>query len=428
MRESSAIGRLLLAATLTAAGAGVGGMALAMLLHAIQHLAYHYSLSHVVSHQSFLSGVEGATPLRRLMAAIGAGVVAGVGWYALYRYGRPLVSVKRAVDEGAPMPLGSTIVHALLQIVTVALGSPLGREVAPREVGALIGTRLAAVFALPAEQRTWIVAAGAGAGLAAVYGVPLAGAVFTLEVLLGTFNPSAAALGLFMSTLAALIASLGLGSDVQYAIPALPHDHWLTVWALVSGPIFGVAGFAFRRATAAVRAQTPRGVWLPVLCMLSFTALGLLSMCFPELPGNGKGSVQLGFQGEMALGMACTLLALKVAVICASLRAGAMGGLLTPGLACGALLAIVCSALWNAALPSVSASACAVVGGAAFLATSMRMPLTAIVLVAELTDLPYALGPAVLLAVAGSVCAERICNWEGGSLFRCWKREPLRRP
>ena len=105
-----------------------------------------------------------------------------------------------------------------------------------------------------------------------------------------------------------------------------------------------------------------------------------------------------------------------------------MGGLLTPGLACGALLAIVCSALWNAALPSVSASACAVVGGAAFLATSMRMPLTAIVLVAELTDLPYALGPAVLLAVAGSVCAERICNWEGGSLFRCWKREPLRRP
>ncbi len=62
MRESSAIGRLPLAATLTAAGAGVGGMALAMLLYAIQHLAYHYSLSHVVSHQSFPVRREGATP------------------------------------------------------------------------------------------------------------------------------------------------------------------------------------------------------------------------------------------------------------------------------------------------------------------------------------------------------------------------------
>lgn len=409
MRDTAAIGRLLLAGTLTAVGAGLGGMALALLLHAIQHLAYHYSLSHVVSSESFLAGVESATPHRRLAVAMGAGVVAGVGWFALYRYGRPLVSIKRAVDEGAPMPPGSTIVHALLQIVTVAMGSPLGREVAPREIGALIASRLAAVFALPAEQRTWIVAAGAGAGLAAVYGVPLAGAVFTLEVLLGTFNPSAAALALFMSALAALIASLGLGSGVQYAVPTLSLNHWLTVWALLFGPIFGVAGFAFRRATATARAHAPRGVWLPVLCMLSFTALGLLSMRFPELLGNGKGPAQLGFQGEMALGMACTLLALKVIVICASLRAGAIGGLLTPGLACGALLAIACSALWNAALPGVSASACAIVGGAAFLATSMRMPLTAIVLVAEFTGLPQALVPAVLLAVAGSVGAARLC-------------------
>lgn len=409
MRDSAAVARLLLAATLTAVGAGLGGMVLAMLLHAIQHLAYHYSLSHVVSSESFLSGVESATPLRRLVVAVGAGVVAGVGWFVLYRHGRPLVSIKRAIDEGTPMPPGSTIAHALLQIGTVALGSPLGREVAPREIGALIGTRLATRFALPAEQRRWIVAAGAGAGLAAVYGVPLAGAVFILEVLLVTFNPSVAALALFMSALAALTASLGLGSAVQYAIPALPPDHWLTAWAVLCGPIFGVAGFAFRQTTAAARAHAPRGVWLPVLCMLSFTALGLLSMRFPELLGNGKGPAQLGFQGEMAPGMAGTLLALKVVVICASLRAGAMGGLLTPGLACGALLAVVCNALWNVALPGVSASACAVVGGAAFLAASMRMPLTAIVLVAEFTDLPYALGPAVLLAVAGSVCAERLC-------------------
>ncbi|WP_313816281.1 chloride channel protein [Cupriavidus sp.] len=407
--QAAATGRLLLAATLTAVGAGLGGMALALLLHAIQHLAYHYSLAHVVSHQSFLSGVERATPLRRLMVALCAGVVAGVGWFAVYRFGRPLVSIKRAVDEGAPMPPGATLAHALLQIVTVALGSPLGREVAPREIGALVGGRLSLLFALPVAQRRWIVAAGAGAGLAAVYGVPLAGAVFTLEVLLGTFHPAAAALALFMSTLAAQTASLGLGTNVQYAVPTLAPGHWLSVWAVLFGPIFGMAGAAFSRATAAARSRAPRGAWLLWLCLLNFAALGLLSIRFPELLGNGKGPVQLGFEGELTPALACALLALKMGVICASLRAGAAGGLLTPGLACGALLAVAGGALWNIALPGISPGACAIVGGAAFLAASMRMPLTAIVLVAEFTHLPYALAPPLLLAVAGAVWAQKLC-------------------
>ncbi|MGL9774610.1 MAG: chloride channel protein [Sodalis sp. (in: enterobacteria)] len=55
----------------------------------------------------------------------------------LYRYGRPLVSIARALAAVKPaMPVVATLIHALLQIITVALGSPLGREVAPREVGA----------------------------------------------------------------------------------------------------------------------------------------------------------------------------------------------------------------------------------------------------------------------------------------------------
>jgi len=407
--------RLPLVAALTAVGAGLGGMALAMLLHAIQHLAYHYSLAEVIGHQSFLSGVEHATPLRRLAALVVAGIVAGAGWFLLYRFGRPLVGIRRAVGDAdvslpAPprMPVFTTVCHALLQIVTVALGSPLGREVAPREIGALIGQRLSAAFALPAPWQRRIVAAGAGAGLAAVYNVPFAGALFTLEVLLQSFQPSTAVLAIFMSTVAALVASMGLGSEVQYTLPAFTPGLPLLAWAALFGPMAGLAAHLFAKVTATARLHAARSWRLPVLCLLNFTLIGLLAMVFPELPGNGKGPALLGFTGQIAIGLAITLLALKLAIICSSLRAGAMGGLLTPGLACGALIGVIAAGFWNMFLPNIPVGACAVIGGAAFLATSMQMPLTAIVLVGEFTHLQYDMLPAVALAVVGSVCAQRL--------------------
>lgn len=86
------------------------------------------------------------------------------------------------------MPAGTTIVHALLQIVTVALGSPLGREVAPREMGALTSGTIARRMGLDEDEVRILIACGAGAGLAAVYNVTFAGALFTLEVLLLSFS------------------------------------------------------------------------------------------------------------------------------------------------------------------------------------------------------------------------------------------------
>ncbi|MPT25095.1 MAG: chloride channel protein, partial [Starkeya sp.] len=88
-----------------------------------------------------------------------------------------------------------------------------------------------------------------------------------------------------------------------------------------------------------------------------------------------------------------------------SLRAGASGGLLTPGIAIGALLAVVLGGLWNLAWPGAPLSAYAVVGAAAFLASSMRMPLTSIVLIAEFTRVDQGFLVPIILAVAGSTAA-----------------------
>src|ERR1700728_4326660 len=117
---------------------GLCGMSLGLLLRFIQHVTYGYSLRLLVSNESFLEGVIAASPPRRLVGLCTCGVVAGIGWWALSRFGRPLISIDKAVnDSESRMPLLSTILHDLLQIVSVALGSPLGREGAPREFGAV---------------------------------------------------------------------------------------------------------------------------------------------------------------------------------------------------------------------------------------------------------------------------------------------------
>ncbi|WP_333984924.1 chloride channel protein [Burkholderia orbicola] len=407
----SPFARMAVVTVLTGIGAGLGGMLLALLLHAIQHLAYGYSIAHVIGSESFLSGVTGAEPLRRLAVLTVCGIVAGGGWWALYRYGRPLVSIRRAVRPADPrMPFVSTTVHALLQIVTVALGSPLGREVAPREIGSLLAGRFAHAARLTPDDCRLMVACGAGAGLAAVYNVPLGGAIFVLEVLLGTFDMRALIVAVVTSAIAAIVAWLGLGNEHQYTVPAFVLSTPLVAWSIVCGPLFGFAAYGFVRLTTRARANAPKDWRLPVFALLNFAVIGVLSMGFPQLLGNGKGPASLGFDGTLTIGLAAVLLVLKVLIEAGSLRAGAEGGLLTPGLANGALLGVVLGGLWSIVWPGASLGGCALIGATAFLAASMQMPITAVVLLLEFTRANHDCLVPMLLAVAGSLVAYRLAQ------------------
>ncbi|MGV8918027.1 MAG: chloride channel protein [Pseudomonas sp.] len=396
---------------LTGVGAGLGGTLLAMLLHTIQHLAYGYGQDSLTSHESFLIGVSSASPERRVLVLVLCGLAAGVGWWLIYRFGRPLLSIKKALSADAqPMPPKTTLAHAILQIITVALGSPLGREVAPREVGALVGSWLSRRAQLPPDMHRLIVACGAGAGLAAVYNVPLGGAVFVLEVLIGSFSWSAAIIALATSAIGASIAWIGLGAQAQYVIPTLALSPELIFWSVLAGPLFGLAAFGFVRLTGHARQHAARGWQLPVLSLLNFTLIGCIAIYLPQVLGNGKGPAQLGFDSQLTIGLAAVLMVVKVMISTSTLRVGAEGGLLTPALAVGALMAIVLGGFWSMAWPGVALGAFAIVGAAAFLASSMSMPITAIVLVAEFTRIDHDFLVPIILAVVGSVCASRLCE------------------
>lgn len=401
----------LIAVVLTGLLAGLSGMVLALILHAIQHLAFGYSPGQIVSAESFLQGVTDSSWPRRLSAIVAGGAIAGFGWWLLGRYGQKRVSIASAVAiPSVAMPAGTTTIHALLQIVTVALGSPLGREVAPREMGALGAGMVARKLGLMADETRTLVACGAGAGLAAVYNVPLAGALFSLEVMLLSFSWEKTLAAIITSAIAAWTATLGLGEESQYHFTSdiLPHSFlW---WAIIAGPILGAGAWLFRKATSTARSGVRSNWQMPVFCLLAFSLLAVLSLYFPQLPGNGKGPMQLALSDDLGFPGAAMLLALKMVVILAVLRGGAEGGLLTPGLAVGGLTSLLLCMLWQQLLPGGDYGSFALVGAAAFLAASMQMPLTAVALVMEFTHMDHSYLAPTLLCAAGAFLTCRILD------------------
>ncbi len=94
--------------------AGATGVILTIIMHTIQYYAFGYE---ALGEVSFRQIVEQASPLRRFIVLIGCGASVGIGWVAIHRYGSPLVTIKDTVDHTEKqMPVGTTILHALLQI------------------------------------------------------------------------------------------------------------------------------------------------------------------------------------------------------------------------------------------------------------------------------------------------------------------------
>jgi CIC family chloride channel protein len=385
---------------------GAGAAGLIGLLHLVAHLAYGYSAG------SFLEGVTHAAAWRHFLAlGIAAGLVA-LGVLVLGRVA--LRGGAHDVTEGlwlrdARLPLVPSAIRAVLSIVTVGLGSTLGREGAPQVFGAAVATRLAEWARMPTWQRRLLVACGAGSGFAAVYNVPLGGAVFAVEVLLGSLALPLVLPAITTSVIATAVAWAALGTGPTYHLPHYALHPEQMVWALLAGPIIGVIGIGWVRLLRGAAHHQPTGRARYTAPLAAFMLLAALSIPYPQLLGNGKGIVQLGALGGLSLGLMVVLFVLKPIVTAACLGSGAPGGLFTPTLTVGVLLAGILGTVWSHIWPGAAIGSYAVIGGGAFLAAAMQGPIAGVVLVLELTRNFDALMAPTLLAVAeATVIARRL--------------------
>ncbi len=387
--------RLAVVTILVGVGGGVAGIIVSLALHLIEHVAYGYAGG------SFLSGVMTSPGWRRVTALALAGVIGAIGWWALRRWGRAVVSVEQAAG-GHPMPALVTAVHAALQIVIVGLGASIGRELAPRELGALMAQWISTRAGVTARERRILVACGAGAGLAAVYNVPLGGAIFSVEILLAEISLATIIPALLASGIATLLAWVVISPAPVFTLPRLTASPSLIVWSLIIGPIIGICAWGFTAGARFATNWRPHNWMIMVTMPVIFTLVGVTSIWFPEILGNGRALGQVAFTVGLTTAGGFLLAVLKSAATLGTIGSGASGGTLTPSLAIGASLGAGFGGLWMLAWPGTEIAAFALVAAAAFLSSTMRAPLTAIVLVIEFSNQGLALAVPILLSVAGA--------------------------
>jgi H+/Cl- antiporter ClcA len=387
--------RFWLAILLTGVGTGLSAALLTRLLQLVQHVMWPDSGA------TLLDAATHATAWRHILVLLGAGLVTGAGQIVLVRLssGNSIDITEAIWFSAGRLPALRTMGSAVLSVIIVGMGASLGREGAPKQAGAVIANALSDKGRLSDEQRRLLVACGAGAGLAAAYGVPLGGALFALEVLRGMLALRLVLPALFTSVVATAISWLFLPDAPTYIIPAFQNSIPNYILAFLIGPIAGVVSVGFVRLIAWADRNRPEGWRRLVAPVVSLSLLGAISILFPQLLGNGKDIVQLAFANQIAPALLLLLLFLKPAATTMCLGSGAPGGLFTPSLALGALLGGVLGHIWSLLWPSAQPGLSAIVGAGAVLAATTQGPISAVVLIMELTGGDRSFIAPVLLAV-----------------------------
>jgi H+/Cl- antiporter ClcA len=371
-------------------------MATTVLLHWVEHLTFHYSFG------SLLEGVSDSSPMRRALGPMIGGALAGLGWWLLRRR-TAVPELAGLIKAHKRIPRTTLALDAGLQVLVVGSGASLGREGAPRQLSASLGDLGTARWTFTARDREILLACAAGAGLGAVYSVPLGGALFASRILLGSWHPRVLGTALITSSLGVAVAS-----PVTHDAPALSWPDpglspLLMAVAVALAPAAVAVGSSFNRLMRAARPATlvASPLLIPAIAAAGLL-VGLCSHWFPELPGNGKSILTVTLSSDLTLAGAAAVLLLKPLLTAVYLRSGAVGGLLTPSLATGAalgsLIAITATTWteWTLSVPAVSL-ACA----AGVLAITQRAPLWAALFVWELARPPWWL-LAVFIAAAWS--------------------------
>ena len=338
--------------------------------------------------------------IRAVVPALG-GLVAGLMLQYIFWRGNNETGADymEAIAAGSTIPLRSSLLKSAASAATVVSGGSIGREGSMVQLAALSGSLLGKVMKLSAVEGRFAVACGAAAGLAGAYNTPIAGALFVAEIVLGgisviSFGPLLLAAAIADSVVRNVSGAGPIFAASPGVLQSMPELMLVVVVGLAAGllgPLFiGALNYAHRNLA---QLRIP-------LCLkmgLAGLAVGGLSVIRPEVWGNGYAVVNSLLHESWLWQSVLLILVLKVIATVLTSGSGAVGGVFTPTLFVGAALGTLAGGLAQQVLPGASMTAFTLAGMSAFLAAVTHAPLTAVVMISEMTS-GYGLVPALVLA------------------------------
>lgn len=333
---------------------------------------------------------------------------------------------RRVVHEGGNVPTRPLVARSVASAVTLGAGGSVGVEGPAAVLGGGLGSALSRTFRFSRDRTRLLVAAGTAAGISAAFNAPMAGAFFALEEVLGGLQVAAFPTVVVASVVAAAVSTAVYGVSPAFPVPTLhPSRSWFELLALppLLGLACGLVTVVFVRTYFGVGEAAERWKVTPrVRAAAGGLAVGLLVwLSGGLLLGSGHLSIPAEVFGEASWYVILALCFAKILATSISLGTGGSGGLFAPAMYVGAATGAGLAGLLAVLLPSlgVQPAAWAFVAMGGVVGAATGAPITAILLVFELTDDYALMAPLMLVTGIALVIARR---YERDDLYSGWLR------
>jgi CIC family chloride channel protein len=351
-----------------------------------------------------------------IIPAIG-GALAGPIIYKLAKeakgHGVPEVMEAVALKGGLIRPrvaLAKSVASALC----IGSGGSAGREGPIIQIGSTLGSVIGQLFRMSSSRVTTLVGCGAAAGISAVFNAPIAGVIFSLEIILGDFAIKTFSPVIFSSVIASVVSRAFLGDSPAFAVPAYSL---VSVWEIPLYIGLGVVGaFVALAFTHTLYFAEDRfdSLKIPghVKPILGGLAVGAIGLFFPQVFSDGYETIRNALHGELPIFLLGMLILLKIAATSFTLGSGNSGGIFAPSLFMGAVAGGLYGELVHYLFPSVTASsgAYALVGMAAVVSGTTHAPITALLIIFEMTGDYRIILPLMIVVVLSTLVARKVTS------------------
>jgi CIC family chloride channel protein len=413
---------LLATALVVGLSTGVGAILFRYLIQGVEWLGYVWAPA-VLSEWGRLYVV--------VVPAVG-GLLVGLLVYFFAReakgHGVPEVMEAVALRGGRIRPQVA-LVKALASSLSIGSGGSVGREGPIVQIGSALGSTIGQALNLTDERIRNLVACGAAGGIAATFNTPIAGVLFALEVILGRFDVRYFSSVVISAVAASVIGRAAFGNAPAFRIPFEYgiNSLWEFVFYAVLGLLAAGAGVLFIRMLYATEDLFDRWKQVPEWFQpaVGGALLGVLALSYPLITGVtwegipqvfnvGYDVIESVLAGELALGVVAVLLVLKLLATSITLGSGGSGGVFAPALFMGAMLGAAFAMVVERLIPGVAApsGAYALVGMGAMFAASAHAPITAVLMLFELTGDYRIILPLMVTVVISTLVAQRLTGGE----------------
>ena len=407
-------GVIIFTALVVGAGGGVGAVIFRWLINSMQTLAY-----------DGLGGLlAGIAPYHLLIIPALGGAIFGplIYYFAREAKGHGVPEVMEAVAlRGGRIRPRVAVIKSLASAICIGVGGSVGREGPIAQIGSALGSTIGQALKLSDERIRNLVACGAAAGISATFNAPIAGAMFALEIILGQLHVLYFGAVVISAVTADVVAHIFMGDGRAFAVPGYTM---VSPWELLLYTLMGVLA-AFGAVAFTRLLYLSEDLWdglrfpealKPVLGGLALGAVGIFSAKidgFPRAFGVGYESISQILFGQLAVQVALALFVAKLLTTIITLGSGGSGGIFAPSLFMGAMMGGVFGRAANYLFPTITAppEAYALVGMSAFFAGAAHAPVTAILILFEMTN-DYRIILPLMLATVMSTMVSRIISRE----------------